>query len=93
MTFRLALSLDLALLRVRADAREALPDFFYRGPSAFDGQPVGNAGGVATDSVSASTAAAGGTVLAFNSLGSGTGSATAQLRSVTESDIWTRTLK
>src|SRR6266536_957050 len=88
LTFRLALSPDLALLRVKADAREALPGFFYRGPSAFDGQPVSNAGGVPTDSVSASTAAAGGTALAFNSLGSGASSPTALARSVTESDIW-----
>src|SRR6266496_2352954 len=40
LTFRLAMSPDLELLRVRADAREALPGFFYRGPSSFDGQPV-----------------------------------------------------
>src|SRR5258708_6031121 len=36
LTFRLALSPDLALLRVRADTQEALPDFFYRGPRSFD---------------------------------------------------------
>src|SRR6185369_14974017 len=37
LTFRLGLSPDLEPLRVRADTREALPDFFYRGPSSFDG--------------------------------------------------------
>src|SRR5437879_3111022 len=87
LTFRLAVSPDLELLRVRADAREALPDFFYRGPSSFDGQPVSSAGGGPTFPLSASTAADG-TVLAFNSLASGAGSRTPQPRSVTESDIW-----
>src|SRR5437667_3602830 len=82
LTFRLALSPDLALLRVRADTQEALPDFFYRGPSSFDGQPVSSAGGGPTFPLSASTAADG-TVLAFNRLPSGAGSQTRQPRSLT----------
>ena len=44
ISFRLVRSPDLELLRVRGDAREALPGFFYQGPSSFAGQPVGGAG-------------------------------------------------
>src|SRR2546425_7202946 len=46
VTFRLAQSPALEMLRVRADDREALPDFFYRGPSTFAGQPTSAGGGL-----------------------------------------------
>ena len=48
LTFRLKVSPDLELLRVRADAREALPDFFYRGPSSFEGQPISSGDSIIT---------------------------------------------
>jgi alpha-tubulin suppressor-like RCC1 family protein len=89
LKFRLALSLDLALLRVRADAREALPDFFYRGPSSFDGQPVSSAGGGPAVLDSASATTSGG--LAVTLYGNGSSSSFAPSvpqRAVTESDIW-----
>src|SRR5437773_6081154 len=85
LTFRLAMSPDLELLRVRADAREALPDFFYRGPSSFDGQPV-SSGASVPGGVNAT--AWGGAAVAFNASSSGTDGQPAQPRAVTESDIW-----
>src|SRR6266571_8432089 len=88
LTFRLALSLDLALLRVRADAREALPDFFYRGPSSFDGQPVSSAGVGPAVPGGANSTAWGGGVVALNLSPSGTDAQLAPARAVTESDIW-----
>ena len=90
LTFRLALSPDLELLRVRADAREALPDLFYRGPSSFDGQPVSNAGGGPAVPGGVNGTAWGGSVIAFNANASpsGTDAPAAPPRAVTESDIW-----
>jgi len=82
LTFRLGLSPDLELLRVRADTREALPEFFYRGPSTFDGQPV-SAGVV-------SAAPSGGSLTTLAGVGafSALDSQISQLRAVTEPDIW-----
>src|SRR6266487_1037889 len=71
LTFRLAVSPDLELVRVRADAREALPDFFYRGPSLFDSQSVGSAGGGPAIPGGVSGTPWGGTVVAFNASSSG----------------------
>src|SRR5213593_1734458 len=90
LTFRLALSADLALLRVRADAREALPDFFYRGPSSFDGRPVSSAGGGPAVPGGVNSTAWGGSVVALNGnlSPSGTEAQLARARAVTESDIW-----
>src|SRR5439155_856798 len=90
LTFRLAVSPDLELLRVRADAREALPDFFYRGPSSFDGQPVSSVGSGPAVPGGVNATAWGGTVVTLNgnSSPSGTDPQPAQPRAVTESDIW-----
>jgi uncharacterized secreted protein with C-terminal beta-propeller domain len=103
LTFRLGLAPDLELLRVRADASETLPDFFYRGQSSFDGQPVGSAGGGSgvpsgvsgtawgwsVGALDASTSVPGGFVT-FNANTTPLGSAgqPAAARLVTESDIW-----
>src|SRR6266513_2153459 len=67
VTFRLAQSPDLEMLRVRADAREALPGFFYERPSSFAGQPV-SSGSLVTGNVLDATAGANpsGGIVAFN---------------------------
>src|SRR5437667_4489255 len=90
LTFRLAVSPELDLRRLRADAREALPDFFYRGPSSFDGQPVSSAGSGPAVLGGVNATAWGGTVVTLNgnSSPSGTDPQPAQPRAVTESDIW-----
>src|SRR5437867_3005901 len=102
LTFRLAISPDLELLRVRADAREALPDFFYRGPSSFEGQPVSSAGSGPSVAGGMSGTAWSGSVMALNTTSapggfvtlngnispSGADAQLTQLRAVTESDIW-----
>src|SRR5256714_4706088 len=91
VTFRLAQSPDLEMLRIRADAREALPGFFYEGPSSFAGQPV-SSGSLGTGNVLDATAGANpsGGVVAFNNAlsPSGAGGPTVQPRTVVESDIW-----
>src|SRR5436190_3489284 len=90
LTFRLALAPDLELLRVRADAGEALPDFFYRGPSSFDGQPVGSVSGGPPAAGGAITTSAG--VLFYTSNGNSSiaslDSQPGPARIVSESDIW-----
>src|SRR5439155_3655537 len=88
ISFRLVRSPDLELLRVRGDAREALPGFFYQGPSSFAGQPVGGAGlmGGAAD---ATATGAGGGVVTFNNGAAPTSpGGSAPARTVSESDIW-----
>jgi hypothetical protein len=87
MTFRLAQSPDLDLLRIRADVREALPASFYQGPSSFAGQPV--VGGLPMQGPLAELAAGGNTTpngsIAFVPLNA---AAPTQARAVTESDVW-----
>src|SRR6266511_1997961 len=88
VTFRLARSSELEMLRVRGDASDPLPSFFYQGTNSFAGQP-GSPPTVAADGSR-------GGVLAFNAAGDAspgvtaapvTGSPTAA-RAVAESDIW-----
>src|SRR6266480_1517802 len=91
VAFRLAQSPDLEMLRIKADAREALPGFFYEGPSSFAGQPV-SSGSLGTRNVLDATVGANpsGGVAVFNNAFSpaGAGSPTVQPRTVVESDIW-----
>ena len=88
MTFRLAQSPDLELLRIRADAREALPGFFYTGPSSFSGQPVSGSDFVNT-AVPGAAKGAGGEIVAFDNAGApASPGGQVQARAVTESDIW-----
>jgi alpha-tubulin suppressor-like RCC1 family protein len=92
LTFRLAVSPDLALLRVRAEDKETLPDFFFSGPSSFDGQLVGSAGGgsVVADGINATATGGVAWTLASTPF-SGQPAQPAQpvqARLVTESDIW-----
>ncbi len=91
VTFRLALSPDIEMLRVRADAREALPGFFYRGQSSFAAQPVSGSGfarGNVLDATGAANPFGGFVTFNNNASPSGIGSPTIQPRTVVESDIW-----
>jgi len=77
VTFRLARSEKLEMLRVRGDAQEALPSSFYAGTNTFNGQ------------ASASGPLAEGPVFAGPEAGdNGAGAPKEQTREVVESDIW-----
>src|SRR5439155_16156248 len=86
LTFRLAQSPDLEMLRVRADAREALPDFFYQGPTSFAGQPV-NGGGI-MGAGSAGVMAPGAGAVTPDAVALVNSGEQVQARAVVESDIW-----
>ena len=87
ITFRLAQSADLEVLRIRADASESLPAVFYQGPTSFSPQPVSGTG---MQSLGAEDAkSAGGGAISFNN-GAAPASPDGQVpgRAVVESDIW-----
>lgn len=89
VTFRLARSPDIQMLRVKGDNREALPASFYQGATSFDGQPLDLHGPASTRSDF--TGSSGGSTIAFNNLllGSSPGSVdSVASRTVAESDIW-----
>src|SRR5207249_2812546 len=87
IAFRLAQSADLELIRIRADANEALPSFFYQGASAFAAQPVNGTGLLTLGAEDAKGAGTG--VVAFDNIAS-PASPGGQIsgRAVVESDIW-----
>jgi hypothetical protein len=76
VTFRLARSEKLEMLRVRGDAQEALPSSFYAGTNTFNGQ------------ASAADPLTGGWAYANPTLGGDEAVPGAQTREVVESDIW-----
>jgi alpha-tubulin suppressor-like RCC1 family protein len=84
VTLRVARSTDLELLRVRADEKEALPSFFYQGPTSFAGQPL--SGGTA--GLTAGAPGGLGVVNFSDNDPTRTPAAPTQDRAVVESDIW-----
>ncbi|MBU6399191.1 MAG: beta-propeller domain-containing protein [Verrucomicrobia bacterium] len=79
VTFRVPMSSNVELIRVRADAQAALPSSFYRGTNAFAGAVSTFDPGASYNSLS--PALTPGAVDA-------NGNATSQPRTVVESDIW-----
>ncbi len=77
VTFRLAKSQDVEVLRLRADQQDPLPASFYQGTNAFLGQPATSGAAPATSPTGAPGAVNGALTPADSST-----------RAVVESDIW-----